>query len=200
MVWCAPGEPNAGGNRAYHSRLVYVIDERQLTKGCGEKLRVISRVRAPGRMCRKQGKRFSHRRSEFPSKWLCRSVGVEQRAGEFQAHQVVALAMLHAQDPGSEVSRNSGQGSQRGQRGARNLQRNLCGGWDRAANRNQHAAGRDVEGGGKLKEFLVCVSAAPDKDGNRQRQSGPLSALCCWNLTVHAHPFPRSFNPAFPAS
>jgi hypothetical protein len=74
--------------------------------------------------------------------------------------------MLHAEDFGAQIPGNGRQLSQRGQRGAGDLKGNLSGGGNGAANRDQHTAGRYVQGSGKLQEFLFGVGMTSDKDGD----------------------------------
>ena len=120
-----------------------------------------------------------------------------QRTRKLQSHQVVAFAMLRAQYLGAEVAGDGGQISQCGQRGAWDLKRNLRRRRDRAPNRDQHTAGGNIQGSGKLQEFLVIFSMGSNKYWDGQRQTRPPSTLCRWSLAVHthAHPFPPGLIP-----
>jgi len=96
-------------------------------------------------------------------------MGIHQRPGKFQSYEVVTLGVLRAQSLGPQAARDLWQSRKGSQRSAWNLQRNLCGGRQRATNRQQHATGRDVQCRGKLQKLSLLPHLAPDEDGNRQR-------------------------------
>jgi hypothetical protein len=169
MGVCAPGEPNAPGADTYTRSLVYVIDEKQLTKDYAGKRLVTSGAETRRKAGRGRGKRFSHRRNQLPSKRSGRSVRIEQRTGELQSDQVVTLAVLHAQYLGTQASRDLGQRRQGGQRSAGNLQQNLARGGDGAANCDQHAPRGNIQSGGKLQELFFRLAPAANKNRNGQR-------------------------------
>lgn len=93
-------------------RLVYLVEEKQLTKGPKGTWTVISMLVTQGTIGGNRGKTFSHWRSELPSERLAGSAGTDERTGEFQTDEVVALPMLHAQDLGAQVPRDPGEGCQ----------------------------------------------------------------------------------------
>ncbi len=96
-------------------------------------------------------------------------MGIHQRPGKFQAHQVITLGMMRAQSLGPQAARDLWQRRKGSQWSAWNLQRNLRGGWQRAPNRQEHTAGGDVQGRGKLQKLSFLPNLASNEDGNRQR-------------------------------
>ena len=83
------------GVNTYSTRVVYLIDEKQLTKDCGGMFVVMGRAEMWWTRGEGEGKTFSHRRSDFPSERPGVRVGVDQRPGKLQGYKVVAFAMLH---------------------------------------------------------------------------------------------------------
>src|SRR5271156_4829903 len=112
MHCCASGEPNGGGIERYATSLVYLLDEKQLTKDCQGRRRVIEVATRPGRTSAVRVKTFSQRRSEFPPRRLGRRAGFNEGTRELQADEVIARAMHHAQHLGTQGPGDRGQGSQ----------------------------------------------------------------------------------------
>src|SRR6266446_2852206 len=73
-----PENQTQGEREPCRIRLVYVIDEKQLTKDCEGFQLVTGRAETRGRTRERRGKRFSHRRSDFPSRRPGGGVGANQ--------------------------------------------------------------------------------------------------------------------------
>src|ERR1700689_2382197 len=102
IVGCASGEPNTGGSWTYSSKLVYLIDERQLTKDYQGSQLVIIKGGENSRSKQGRGKPFSQCRSEFPFGLSGRPA--EKWPEELHGDQVVTLAMLRPQYLGAQVT------------------------------------------------------------------------------------------------
>jgi len=122
-------------------------------------------------------KKVSHRRSNFPSRSGTAHCSTQQRLGEFDADQVVTLTMSYPNNFGAQISGALRNRSGRGQRRARDFERNLCCWPKRTMHSDQGPAGRYVDGRGKLKKIFAAVVLAANENGNGKRQSNPLAAF-----------------------
>jgi hypothetical protein len=104
---------------------------------------------------------------------------------------VAASSLRTAQGPGAEVASRLRQRSHPSQRGARNLQQNLCRGGQTLAHRQQHPTGTYIQGSGELQEFLAFIVAAAHKDRNRERKPGPFSPFAMSLVGSHTTPHPQ---------
>src|SRR6202166_1867330 len=193
---CTRRTKRRGETDTYPVRLVYVIEEKQLTKESGGRRLVIRKAGAWSRPSQWYRKIFSHRRSQLPSQRL--GLAVDQGSRELFGEQVVAFAMLHPQHSGAKIACDPGEGCQRRQGSAWNLKEHLRRGWNGAANSYQHSACGNIDRGGEFKEFLIGFGLTSHKHGNRQWQARPLSTVCCRRFSVQTH-HPSSLNLKFQA-
>ncbi len=107
------------------------------------------------------GKSFSQRRSNFPSG------GAQQRAGELQANQLMAIGKTGVHHARLQAAYGSGEVSGVGKRGAGHFQRNPGGERQGAGQRQEHAARAEVQSCGKFKKFLapLILAANENRDG-----------------------------------
>jgi len=182
----------AAGEYTYSFRLVYLIDEKQLTKDRRGLRRVLGGLQTCHGTRERHEKRFSHKRSVFPSRRLGRQARFEQRTGKFEGYQVVALMVLHAQYLGAKVARNTWEGSHGGQWSAWDFKQDLRRRPESATHGDQHAARGNVQGRGKLQEFFILFIPTSNEDRDRQGQARPPPTFSYWSRPRHAHPFPRS--------
>jgi len=129
---------------------------------------------------------FSQRGSGFP--WMGGG-RVYQRAGELEAHQMVAVGMGHPHGPRPQVAGCLGQRIGDGQGRARYLQQNLRGERQRAAHGNQRTAGGDIERGGKLQNLPTLFVATAHEYRYGDGKTGPLTTLCFGFRTLQTNPF-----------
>jgi hypothetical protein len=121
---------------------------------------------------------FSLRGSSFP--WAGGPGGgrSDQRTGELEANQVVAIGMGDPERSCTQITSRLGQRVGNGQRRTGNLKQNLRGKRQRAANRDQGAARGNVKRGGELKKFFAFFVPAAHKHGYRDCETWPLTTLC----------------------
>jgi hypothetical protein len=92
-----PENQNAGGVDAYSVKLVYVIEQKQLTKEFAQCMVVTWKNRRLVTKVEGDRKKFSHKGREIPSQGFCwNGIGMDQRLRELHPQQVVTFAMLHA--------------------------------------------------------------------------------------------------------
>lgn len=109
---------------------------------------------------------------------------LRQRAGEFQAQQIVAL-------PGRGTQSLSTQGAcgsrhQGGNRGTRDLKFQFAAGGQQASNGKEHPPGADVQGSREFQEFLPFLVLTTDENRDRQRQTSPLTPLGLGDSPFHS--------------
>jgi hypothetical protein len=104
-----PENQNAGEGDAYLVRLVYVIEQAQLTKEFAQRLLVTCKNLRLVTKVEEDRQKFSHKGREIPSHGFCRDgIGTDQRLAELHPQQVITLAMLHAQNPGAQAAVDCG--------------------------------------------------------------------------------------------
>jgi hypothetical protein len=119
-------------------------------------------------------KNFSHWRRDFPSSYISFSLAIHQRMREFESEQVVPVNVSDANGAGAQDAGGFWEGVSGYQGRAGNFKQNLRGERQRASYGNQGTPCGDIQRGGELQEFFSVFVAASHKDGNRQRQTGPL--------------------------
>jgi hypothetical protein len=122
---------------------------------------------------------FSQRGSSFPWAGGPQSGGFDQGTGEFEAHQVVAIRVRHPQRSRPQIASCLGQRVRDGEGSAGDFQQNLRGERQRAAHGDEGATRRDVKRGGEFEDLLAFFVAAAHEDRYRDRETRPLTALCC---------------------
>jgi hypothetical protein len=128
------------------------------------------------------GKSFSQLRTNFPSG------GAEKRAGKLESKQLVAVGRAGMNHAGLQPAHGMGEGVAVRKWRAGHLQRNPCGKRQSPGDGEQNAARAQVEGGGKLEEFLALLVTATDEDRNRQGQSFPHSTVFRCSRAGHTFP------------
>ena len=127
-----------------------------------------------GQICRKK---FSHRRTKFPSAGYNLGGAVEEGAGELQAKQVVSVRMVNAHGSRAQCAGRPGKPRSRRQWRAWNLKEDLRRLRQGPPHGHQRSACADIQSGGEFQEFLTFFVPAPHKYRDRQRQSSPLPTL-----------------------
>jgi hypothetical protein len=154
-----------------------MIDVDDVTREPSSRL-VTDRGHLPvGKTGQNSRKKLSHRRTKFPStrSWL--GGAIEQRAGEFQAQQVVSIGVVHPHGPSPQGARSPWKSRGRCQWGAWNFQHNLGRFRQGAPHGHQCSPCAHIQGRGKLEEFFAFFVPASYKNRNRQWQSSPLAAF-----------------------
>ena len=90
---------------------------------------------------------------------------------------MVPLGAVYPNGAGAQGTSRPGQTVGSSQGSAGNLEQNLCGTRQRAANGHEGPPGTDVQGSGKLQEVLAFVVSATHEDRYGKWQSSPLSSF-----------------------
>ena len=112
-------------------------------------------------------KKVSHRRSNFPSRSGTAHCSTQQRLGEFDADQVVTLTMSYPNNFGAQISGALRNRSGRGQRRARDFERNLCCWPKRTMHSDQGPAGR---GDGRAHRVRRLPGVGGHQEGRDQEE------------------------------
>jgi hypothetical protein len=144
------------------------------------------------------GKRFSHRRSKFPSAGLARGGVIHKRVRKLQSNQVVTLGMGDPERSSADRAGSFGKARRGCQRRTGDFERNLRRERERPTHRNQRSSSRNVQGGGKLEELFSLFIPATDEYWDCQWQTWPLAALCFRLASVQSIPLDTSVRPESP--
>ena len=140
------------------------------------------------------GKMFSLRGTGFP--WAGDTGGrwADQRTGEFEANQMIAIRVGDPQGSRPQIAGRLGQRIGDGKGRTRDLKQNLRGERQGAAHSNQRSAGGDIKRCGKLENLFGFLVPAAHKDRYCDRETRPLATLCCGIPTLQTDPFEREIN------
>src|ERR1700730_6574919 len=109
--------------------------------------------------------------------------------GKLEANQMVAVGVGHPEGSRTEIADRLGQRMGGSQRCTGNFEQNLLCERQRAANRDQGAAGGDVKRGGELQKLFSSFVAATNKYRYSDGETRPFAALCFRIQTLQTHPF-----------
>ena len=137
---------------------------------------------------------FSLRGTGFP--WAGDTGGrwADQRTGEFEANQMIAIRVGDPQGSRPQIAGRLGQRIGDGKGRTRDLKQNLRGERQGAAHSNQRSARGDVKRRGKLENLFGFLVPAAHKDRYCDRETRPLATLCCGIPTLQTDPFEREIN------
>ena len=119
-------------------------------------------------------KKFSHRRSNFPS-LLCPRFA--QRVRKPNPQQLVAVRMRLPNSLCPQVTGSLGQARSGDQRSAGDFEQNQRGERQRSTHGNQSSPSRNVQCGREFQQILAIFVGGADKHRNRQRQPWPLTTF-----------------------
>jgi hypothetical protein len=143
-------------------------------------------------------KRFSHRRSKFPSGGLAHRRVIQQRVGELQSNQVVTLGVRDPDRSSTDHAGGFGKGCGCGQGCTGDFKRNLRRERQRTTHRNQGASGGNVQGGGELEELFSLFIPAADEYWDCQWQTCPSATLCFRLSSIQSSPLETNVRPEAP--